>query len=44
MNKIQISNPKITPPNSPSKNMLAIVDSGANLHLAKKNAQQWPQS
>ena len=43
INKIKISNPKIisinnigTPPNYPSKNTLAIVDSGADTHLAKK--------
>ena len=43
MNKIGISNPKIslmdfidTPPNPPSNSIIAIVDSGANIHLAKQ--------
>ena len=43
MNKIYISNPKIclincidTPPNPPSNNMLAIAESGANLHPEKQ--------
>ena len=42
INKIVISNPKIslincirTPQNYPSNNMLAIADSGANIHLEK---------
>ena len=42
-NKIKTSNPKIslinhidTPPNSTSTNMLAIADSGANIHLARQ--------
>ena len=42
MNKIEISNPKTTltncidtPPNT-SNNMLAIADSGANIHLEKQ--------
>ena len=43
MNKIKISTPKIslincidTTPNPPSNNMLAITDSGANIHLEKQ--------
>ena len=43
MDKIEISNPKIslincidTPPNTPRNNMLAVTDSGANIHLAKQ--------
>ena len=43
MNKIGISNPKISlinfidnPYNTPSNNMLAIADSGANIHLLNK--------
>ena len=43
MNKIYISNPKIslinfidTPPNPHSNHMLAIADSGANIHLSKQ--------
>ena len=43
MNKIEISNPKISlinfidnPHNSPSDKMLAIADSGANIHLSKQ--------
>ena len=45
MNKIEISYPKIslincigTPPNYPSKNTLAVADSGVNIHLAKQAA------
>ena len=43
MNKIKISTPKISliniignPPNSPIKYTLAIVDSGANIHISNK--------
>ena len=43
VNKIEISNPKIslikyidTPHNPTSNNILAIADSGANIHLAKQ--------
>ena len=43
-NKIEMSTLKIslincigTPPNYPSKNMLSIADSGANIHLAKQS-------
>ena len=43
VNKIEISNPKISliyyiynPPNTTSKNMLAINDSGANINRAKQ--------
>ena len=42
-NNIKISNPKVsllnhvdTPPNSTSTNMLAIEDSGENIHLARQ--------
>ena len=42
-NKVKISNPKIslknhinTPPNPTSTNMLAITDSGANIHLTRQ--------
>ena len=42
-NKIKISNPKISlinhinnPPNTTSTNMLAIKDSGANIHLSRQ--------
>ena len=34
--KISLINCIGTPPNYPSKNTLAIVDSGANIHLEKK--------
>ena len=44
INKVEISNPKISlincignPPNFTSKNTLAIVDSGVNIHLAKQS-------
>ena len=43
VNKIEISNPIIilinyidTPPNNLSNNMLAIAESGTNIHIAKK--------
>ena len=43
VNKIEISNPKIslincigTPPNYPGNKTLAVTESGANIHLAKK--------
>ena len=43
LNKIEISKPKTilinyigTPPNPPSKNALAIADSGANIHPEKQ--------
>ena len=43
-NKIKISNPKISlinhidaPPNPTSTNMLAIADSGANIHVARQS-------
>ena len=43
MNKIEIGDPKIslihfigTPPNPPSNNILAIIDLGANIHVAKQ--------
>ena len=44
VNKIEISNPKIslikyidTPHNPTSNNILAITDSGANIHLSKQS-------
>ena len=44
INNIEISNPKISltncignPPNYPSNNTLAVVDSGVNIHLAKQS-------
>ena len=43
VNKIEISNPRIsfihyinTPPNPTSTNMVAIAESGVNVHLARK--------
>ena len=49
MNKIEISKPKISlincidiPPNPPSNNMLAIADSGADIHRGKKFTTTMP--
>ena len=46
MNEIKISTPKnslinniYTPPNSPSKQMLAIEDSFANIHISKQSTK-----
>ena len=48
MNKIEISNPRMnlinfirTPPKFPSKNMLAISESGADIHLAKNSTKNF---
>ena len=49
VNKIVIGNPKIsltnynnTPTNTTSNKMLAIKDSGANIHLEKNSPYKWP--